>query len=104
MLPFIDLEGASGRIYRFRLWREGEAHQPIAGNYAYVRQASSGMEILGLGATNDLSAARQPLKGRKQLEGAAIYTRLNVPRGARENEHQDLVAHHKPAFVGVENA
>lgn len=100
MKTFVDLEGASGRAYRFRLWREGEPHQPIAGNYAYLGASDHGLEVLGIGATNDLSAARQPLARLKRLGVAHVYTRLNVPRGARETEHQDLVARYHPQFVG----
>ncbi len=31
-MDFVDLIGASGRSYRFRVW-PGPAHPPIAGNY-----------------------------------------------------------------------
>lgn len=100
MNEFIDLHGASGRAYRFRLWREGEAHQPIAGNYVFVGATEQGAEVYGVGVTNDLSAARRALARLKRSGAPQIYTRLNVSRTARETEHQDLVAHYKPQFIG----
>jgi hypothetical protein len=104
MKTFIDLEGASGRIYRFRLWPEGDPHQPIAGNYAYIREEAEGLQVVGIGATNDLGGARQPLERLKRLQGARVYTRLNVSRRAREAEHQDLLARYGPGFVGSDPA
>ena len=62
------------------------------------------MEVLGVGVTNDLSAARRPLPRLKTLEVAQVYTRLNVSRAARGSEHQDLVARYQPQFVGEEAA
>lgn len=100
MNEFIELHGASGRAYRFRLWREGEAHQPIAGNYVYVGATEQGAEVYGVGVTDDLSAARRALAPLKRPGDPQVYTRLNVSRTTRETEHQDLVAHYEPPFVG----
>jgi len=102
MKPFVDLEGASGRSYRFQLWRDGEAHRPIAGNYACVREEGGAIAVLGLGVTTDLSRCREALAKLSPPGGAELYTRLNVSRGAREAEHQDLVARYDPAFVSQE--
>lgn len=100
MKTFIDLQGVSGRVYRFRIWREGDLHQPIGGNYAVVRVDGGGLQVLGLGATNDLSGARRTLSRLKRLGGEAVYTRHNVSRGVRESELQDLVARYEPNFIG----
>jgi len=95
MKDFIDLEGASGATYRFRLWPEGAPHQPIAGNYVCIRpDAAGGYSVAHVAASTDLSRARAELP--KALKGAGIlvYTRLNVSRTIREAEHEDLAARH----------
>jgi hypothetical protein len=102
MNAFIDLQGASGQAYRFRLWSEGTPHLPIAGNYVVVRQAAEGFKVVLAGVTNDLSACRAQLRKETSREGAHLYTRLNVSRTARTAEHEDVVAHYKPAVVKAE--
>lgn len=87
MRAFIDLRGASGQAYRFRLWPEGEAHPPIAGNFAIVQDGAS-PKVLVVGVSNDLSGARPKTRDRS----GHIYTRLNVSRALREAEHADLAA------------
>lgn len=93
----IDLPGASGATYRFRLWPEGASHPPTAGNYACVRFDGNRMEILGVGDALDLSRVREELPRRLRESAPLIYTRLNVARATRTAEHQDLVTVHGPA-------
>jgi hypothetical protein len=88
--PFIDLQGASGAQYRFRLWPQGAGHAPIGGNYAVVRQEAGTAVLLGLGTSLDLSLCRAEAT-RGKGSGVQVYTRLNVVRSVREAEHQDLV-------------
>ena len=57
MREFVDLRGASGTFYRFRLWPEGGAHPPIAGNYIVLREDANGVKVLLAGVTSDLSQA-----------------------------------------------
>ncbi|WP_374470008.1 hypothetical protein [Phenylobacterium sp.] len=91
MRPFLDLVGASGATYRFRLWPENEPHVPIAGNYAFVRESDEGaVEVVVLGATEDLSQARAALARSQRRGPLQVYTRLNVARTTREAEHADL--------------
>jgi hypothetical protein len=95
MNEFIDLQGASGVSYRFRTWPAGGDHPPIAGNFAIVRFEPEGMKLLALGQSLDLSL--QPPEWTKlKSDDAALFTRLNVARAAREAEYEDLVARHKP--------
>ena len=47
MQDFIDLKGASGVAYRFRIWPEGVAHLPIAGNYVFLRAEPEGFAVIG---------------------------------------------------------
>lgn len=97
MKDFIDLVGASGASYRFRLSPEGVAQAPIAGNYAYVREDEDGFTVVALGVTNDLSKARADWAKAAKQGATRVYLRLNVPRSVREAEHADLAARYKTA-------
>ncbi len=100
MREFVDLRGASGTLYRFRLWPEGGAHPPIAGNYIVLREEANGLKVVLAGMTSDLSQA--PVECRKTLAkdpAARLFTRLNVARALRTSEHEDIVAEHKPAVL-----
>lgn len=92
MKDFIDLEGASGARYRFRLWPEGAAHLPVGGNYVYVRRNKSGVTVLSVGECNDLSRAREGWAEAVRQGATHLMTRLNVSRAIREAEHADLAA------------
>lgn len=94
MKTFIDLEGASGAAYRFRLWAEGAPHPPIAGNYACVRQDGDRLVVVSVGETLDLSRLHRDLPKRVRENATHIYTRLNVARAVRNAEHEDLIARH----------
>ncbi|HEY8616156.1 hypothetical protein [Phenylobacterium sp.] len=90
MKQFIDLVGGSGTEYRFRLWGPGEAHPPIAGNFAVVRVTGGGeSEILGVGHVLDLSRLDRP-----SGDQTALYTRLNIASARRLAEHEDLASRH----------
>jgi hypothetical protein len=98
MKDFIDLEGVSGAKYRFRLWPEGAPHQPIAGNYACVREDAGGFTVLMVGETLDLSRVRHDLPKRLREGGVGVYTRLNVSRAIRTAEHEDIA----PRYAGTQ--
>jgi hypothetical protein len=91
---FIDLQGASGACYRFRLWPDGASHPPIAGNYVCVRAQGGDVEILSVGETLDLSELRKGLPRKVREATTHVYTRLNVARATRCAEHEDLKARH----------
>jgi hypothetical protein len=93
MKDFIDLRGASGAAYRFRLWPDGAHHPPIAGNYVCVRaDGADDYEIASVGETLDLSELRKALPKKVRETTTHIYTRLNVARVTRCAEHDDLMA------------
>jgi hypothetical protein len=92
MKDFIDLEGASGARYRFRLWPEGAPHTPVGGNYVYVRSDAEGVSVLEVGETNDLSRARAGWAAAERRGANQVMTRLNVSRAVRAAEHADLAA------------
>lgn len=99
MQDFIDLTGASGARYRFRIWPDGAPHLPIAGNYVIVEASADGVTVLLVGATNDLSRARAE-RAKVAPRGAThVFTRLNVARAQRTAEHEDLVAGHPSAVA-----
>ena len=88
----IDLNGASGGVYRFRLWRPGSGHLPMAGNYAVVQAAPGGFTVLAAGAVDDLSRVTLPAGGTNAPVPAHLFTRLNVPRAVRQAEAQDIAS------------
>lgn len=93
MNELVDLTGASGAVYRFRRVANGEAQQRMGGNYALLKARAGGFTVRFVGLTNDLSQARQECPP-ELLKGAHLYVRLNVPRAAREAEHEDLRANY----------
>lgn len=99
MQDFVDLKGASGAAYRFRVWREGAPHLPIAGNYVFVKENAEGITVLLVGITNDLSQARADRVKVAKRGATHVFTRLNVARAVRTAEHEDLVAGYRPALV-----
>jgi hypothetical protein len=94
MKDLVDLTGASGATYRFRR-ADGQTPLRIAGLFALVRASARGFTVRFVGATNDLTQARQECPP-QMLKGAHLYIRLNVPRQAREAEHADLSANYGP--------
>ncbi len=92
MRDFIDLHGASGAAYRFRLWPDEANHLPIAGNYACVRAEGASFEVVSVGETIDLSELRKALPKKVREATTHVYTRLNVARASRCAEHEDLIA------------
>lgn len=97
MSPFLDLSGASGATYRYRMAPDGQVTTPIAGNYVYVREDAEGFTVLSVVATNDLSSAARGWKAFVAKHGAThLYVRLNVSSAVRESEQEDIAAFYKP--------
>lgn len=87
-MDFVDLQGASGRAYRFRRWPVGGHHPPIAGAYAVLRR--SDRQIVALEISDNLAEAAATFAHLDS--GLEAFTRLNIARSCREAEHADLVA------------
>ena len=98
MKDIIDLHGASGVVYRFRLWRPGAGHLPMAGNYAAVQSAPGGFTVLAAAAVDDLSYVERPAGGPDRPGPIHLFTRLNVSRAVREAEAKDIAA-----FYGLDS-
>jgi hypothetical protein len=95
-MTFLDVQGASGAIYRFRRW--GDQTTPTAGNYV-VRAANTG-QLLVIGVTHDLLQIRKSaLESRADAE---LYVRLNVARAVRQAEHEDLAGKYPDAQIAQE--
>jgi hypothetical protein len=93
MRQIIDLKGASGTTYRFRLWAVGASHLPTAGNYAFVREQAGGFTVLAAGAIDDLSLTRSNHgAAAAKLGSTHLFTRLNVARAVRTAEAADIAA------------
>ena len=102
MKDIIDLHGASGTKYRFRLWPPGQGHLPMGGNYAFVRQEPGGFTLLAGAAIDDLSLTRSMHGATAAALGAThLFTRLNVSRAVRTFEAEDIAAYYE---LGAEQA
>ena len=95
MKDIIDLHGASGAKYRFRLWPPGAGHLPMGGNYAFVREEPGGFTMLAAAAVDDLSLTRSTHGAAASARGAThLFTRLNVSRAVRTFEAEDVAAYY----------
>lgn len=90
-MDFIDLPGAAGATYRFRRWPETDYHPPMAGNFVVVDASNTPLLI---GVTDDLSLVKQ-----RQLPEGALFTRLNVSRATRTQEHAELAQAYPEAEI-----
>lgn len=98
MRDIIDLKGASGAVYRFNLLREGRPLSPMGGNFAYVREAADGYEVIKVGeGQNLLTDARSGWPSAVAEHGAQhLFTRLNITERIRQQEHDDILAASRP--------
>ncbi len=90
----IDLRGASGAVYRFRLADDGSAKTTISGNFVYVRATDGDPVVLFLGQTDNLMlgvSVRWP-EAVSDHGATHLFTRLNVAGAARGAELEDLLA------------
>lgn len=93
MREIIELRGASGTAYRFRLWPQGAAHPTAGGHYAFVRETPAGFDVVAVAAVEDLSVTRANHEAAAIQQGAThLFTRLNVSWTTREAEVQDMKA------------
>ncbi len=99
---FIDLNGASGVVYRFRL-AQPEALPDAAGNFVWIAEPPPTGRVICCGTTRNLIKAAETWADAVKQEGAThLYVRLNVASSARTSEHDDLVASLHPPLVVVD--
>ena len=91
-MDFLDVPGASGTQYRFRLARVGEL--PVtAGNLVAVTGAPARRRFLLCAAARSLNRAAPAVDAAlREAPGAKVFIRLNVARAVRQAEHADIVA------------
>lgn len=96
MKPYIDLQGASGAVYRYKLAEDRDPRTTIAGNFIFVDATGS---IVFAGEANNLhgAASRFPEAAVKH-KAEYLYTRLNVSGASRTDELQDILAAVKPVM------
>ncbi len=89
----IDLRGASGAVYRFRLADDAGAKTTISGNFVYVRATDAEPLVLFVGQTDNLMMGVSVRWAEAVADHGAthLFTRLNVAGSARGAEHDDLV-------------
>lgn len=97
MQDHLDLQGASGATYRFRLIAGPDQLPATSGNFVYVRWLDTEPQVLCCGVIDSLSAAFGSWDEAVRTYGpSSAYIRLNVARARRDEEHADLVENYRP--------
>lgn len=99
MKPYIELKGASGAVYRYKLAEDADPRTTIAGNFVYLN-AEGG--VLLAGETNNLIGATSRWhEAQSRHSATSLYTRLNVSGASRSEEYADLIAALDPVMNRV---
>jgi hypothetical protein len=99
---FIDLQGASGAVYRFRR-TPPETLQAAAGNFVFAAADAPAGRIVCCGTTTNLATcAKAWADAAKQEGGVHLYVRLNVASRARAIEHEDLIGALNPPLIATD--
>jgi hypothetical protein len=87
--PYIDLQGASGAVYRYKLAEDRDPRTTIAGNFIFV---DADGKVVFAGEANNLHGAGARFGEAEQKHRAEyLYTRLNVSGASRTDELQDIL-------------
>lgn len=96
MKPYIDLQGASGAVYRYKLAEDRDPRTTIAGNFVFVDATGT---VVYAGEANNLhGAANRFAEASLKHKAEYLYTRLNVSGASRSDELQDIVAAVRPVM------
>lgn len=96
MKPYIDLQGASGAVYRYKLAEDRDPRTTIAGNFVFVD--ASGTIVFAGEANNLHGAANRFPEASAKHKAEYLYTRLNVSGASRSDELQDIIAAVRPVM------
>ncbi len=100
MKEHLDLQGASGATYRFRLILDPGQLPATSGNFVYVRWRGVTPQVAFCGAVNSLGSANRFWDQAVRAHGVeGLYVRLNVARSKRDEEHADLVEKLRPPMT-----
>ncbi len=107
MAQQIELAGVSGSIYRYSELEPGRVLLPAGANYVIVYAATTGVEVLFAGETENL--AEESWRGilsaiQKQFPSARVMTRLNVSGATRRAEQEDLISAYAPVLNRAQSA
>ncbi len=93
MRDIIDVKGASGAVYRFTRFRDGNPLSAMGGNYIYAREEAGGSVIVHAGEAQNLLTGAALDWDRAVREHAAdgLFTRLNISEAVRRREHADII-------------
>jgi hypothetical protein len=96
----IDLRGASGALYRYRMDNPARPANAAGGNFVYVRETPQETQVLFAGETDSLARADFERWGQAVAEHGAthLFTRLNVSLADRSRELEDLIAALEPVM------
>lgn len=96
MKPYIDLQGASGAVYRYKLAEDRDPRTTIAGNFVFLDATGT---VVYAGEANNLhGAANRFPEAAMKHKAEYLYTRLNVSGASRSDELQDILAALNPAM------
>ena len=96
MKPYIDLQGASGAVYRYKLAEDRDPRTTIAGNFVFLDATGT---VVYAGEANNLhGAANRFPEAAMKHKAEYLYTRLNVSGASRSDELQDILAALIPAM------
>ncbi|MFZ0268562.1 hypothetical protein [Caulobacter sp.] len=96
MKLYIDLQGASGAVYRYKLAEDRDPRTTIAGNFVFID--AQGVVIYAGEANNLHGAANRFPEAALKHKAEYLYTRLNVSGASRSDELQDIVAAVSPVM------
>lgn len=96
----IDLRGASGAAYRYRLENPKRPSNAVGANYVYVREGEHGPQVLYAGQTDGLAHAEFEhwAEAVSNYGATHLFTRLNVSGATRTQELNDLIGGLKPVM------
>ncbi len=98
MSDYVDVQGASGRTYRFMKIRDGRPLSPMGGNFLYARHTGPRFEMIYAGEVQNLlkDARDRWNEALERYQVSELYTRLNISERIRQLEHADIVAAEQP--------
>jgi len=100
MREHLDLTGASGAAYRFRLVEDPAQLPATPGNFVYVRWRGLAAQVMCCAAADSLIEASNRWDHAVRAHGVqGLYIRLNVARATRVEQYHDLNLRLRPPLA-----
>lgn len=98
MRDIIDVKGASGVVYRFTRFRDGNPLSAMGGNYIFASEGVAGPRVIYAGEAQNLLTDARLLWDRAVTDFGAtdLFTRLNISERTRQQEQTDILATSPP--------